>query len=193
MVGDRANAASPQGLSQPTDKSERSGKASYPTLSRYAIDLTKQARQGQLDPVTGHDIEISRTLEILSGDTDHNPVLVGESGSSTSVIAEGLAQRIASGDVPESLRDKRLFSLSLDALAAHAKNSGEFTARLKAVFAEVESSKGRIILFVDQLHQYVGTYAARIASDMLRDSLEHSHLRIVGGTSARSVRPVHCR
>src|SRR6266516_3742844 len=186
MVGDRANAASPHVLLQPTDKSERSAKACYPTLSRYAIDLTKQARQGQLDLVTGHDIEINRTLEILSGDMAHNPVLVGESGSSTSIVAEGLAQRIASGDVPESLRDKRLFSLSLDALAAHTKNSGEFTARLKAVFAEVESSKGRIILFVDQLHQYVGTYAARIASDMLRDSLEHSHLRIVGGTSVEA-------
>ena len=184
LVGDRASAQSSQGASQPADNSARSSEATYPTLSRYATDLTKQAREGRLESVTGHDAEISRTVEILSSDNAHNnPVLLGEAGLGVAEIAQGLAQRIASGDVPESLRDKRLFSLSLDALAANVKNSGEFTARLQEVFAEVEGAKGQVILFVDQLHQFVGTYANQVATDTVRAALEHGQLRIVGATT----------
>ncbi len=183
LVGDRASAQSPQGASQPADNSARPNEATYPTLSRYATDLTRQAREGRLKPVTGREAEISRTVEILSRDAHKNPVLMSEPGPGVAEIAQGLAQRIASGGVPESLRGKRLFSLSLDALAAHAKNSSEFTDRLQAVLTEVENSKGQVILFVDQLHQFIGTFAAPLATDIVKAELEHGQLRIVGATT----------
>jgi len=132
----------------------------------------------------GRNAEISRTIAILSRDIHHNPVLLGEAGPGVAAIAQGLAQRIANGEVPESLSDKRLFSLSLDALAAKAKDSGEFTTRLQAVLAEVESADGQVILFVDQLHQFVGTYAAPIATDAVRAALGRSRMRIVGATTS---------
>ncbi|HVS81225.1 MAG TPA: S8 family serine peptidase [Pyrinomonadaceae bacterium] len=183
LVGDRANAQSSQGASQLADNSARTSEVAYPTLSRYATDLTKQAREGRLESVIGRDAEISRTVGILSRDTHNNAVLIGESGLITTQIAQGLALRIATSDVPESLRDKSLFSLNLDALAFHAKDSSEFTARLQAILAEVERAKGQVILFVDQLHQFVGTFAAPAASDALRAALERRDLRIVGATS----------
>ena len=183
MVADRANAQSSQGASQLVDKSARTSNATYPMLSRYATDLTKQAGEGRLESVIGRDAEISRTVEILSRDTHKNPLLIGEAGLITTQIAQGLALRIATSDVPESLRDKSLFSLNLDALAFHAKDSSEFTARLQAILAEVERAKGQVILFVDQLHQFVGTFAAPASSDALRAALERRDLRIVGAIS----------
>src|SRR5438270_2141225 len=183
LVTDRASAQSapavPPGVNQPV----RTSQATYPELTRYATDLTALAHEGRLDPVTGRTAEIRRTVEILSLDSRNNPVLIGEAGPDVAEIAQGLAQRIADGDVPESLRNKHLFSLSLDALAAKAKNSSEFTVRLQAVLAEVESADGQIILFVDQLHQYVGTYAAPIATDAVRAALGQSRVRIVGATT----------
>src|SRR6266852_5675271 len=144
LVTDRASA-----------QSAPPNQVTYPELARYATDLTELARAGRLEPVMGRNAEISRTISILSRDIHQNPVLIGEAGPGVAAIAQGLALRIATGEVPESLSDKRLFSLSLDALAAQAKNSDEFTARLQAVLAEGESADGQIILFVDQLHQFV--------------------------------------
>ncbi len=184
LVTDRASAQSTPGASQSTEQSAPTNQATYPELARYATDLTELARAGRLEPVMGRNAEISRTIAILSRDSHHNPVLIGEAGLGVAAIAQGLAQRIATGEVPESLSDKRLFSLSLDALAAKAKNSGEFTARLQAVLAEVESADGQIILFVDQLHQFVGTYAAPIATDAIRAALGRNRLRIVGATTS---------
>src|SRR2546421_4188102 len=186
LVTDRASAQSapnvPQGVNQPV----RASQDTYPELTRYATDLTALAHEGRLDPVIGRTAEIRRTVEILSLDSHNNPVLIGEAGPGMAEIAQGLAQRIAAGEVPEGLRNKRLFSLSLDALAAKAKNSSEFTSRLQAVLAEVESADGQVILFVDQLHQYVGTYAEPIATEAMRKALGQGHLRIVGATTSNA-------
>src|SRR6267154_1177236 len=186
LVTDKASAQSAQAGLKGTEQSTPANEATYPTLARYATDLTALARKGRLDPVTGRSAEISRTVNILSRDVHSNPVLIGEPGLGVAEIAQGLAQRIVTGDVPESLRTKRLFSLSLDALAAQAKNSSEFTTRLQAVLAEVEGANGQIILFVDQLHQYVGTYASPIATDAMRTALGKSQLRIVGATTSNA-------
>ncbi|HMJ26419.1 MAG TPA: hypothetical protein VK475_11340, partial [Pyrinomonadaceae bacterium] len=123
LVTDQASAQSAPGAGKPV----RTTEATYPELARYATDLTALARAGRLDPVTGHNAEIRRAISILSQETHNNPVLIGESGPDVAQIAQGLAQRIATGDTPENLQSKRLFSLSLDALAAGAKNSNEFT------------------------------------------------------------------
>ena len=141
LVGDRASAQSTQANSRTADQSASAASATYPELSRYATDLTQQASSGLLQPVVGRDAEINRAIEILSRDSHSNPVVIGEAGPGVAEVAHGLAQRIADGDVPESLRDKRLFSLSIDALVDRAKDSNEITARLQAVLAEVDDAK----------------------------------------------------
>ena len=141
LVGDRAAAQTTQASSRMANRS--AGNPNYPELSRYATDLTEQASSGLLQPVFGRDAEINRALEILSHDTRNNPVVMGEAGPGVAEIAHGLAQRIVSGDVPESLRDKHLFSLSLDALVDHAKDSNEITARLKPSWPKSRTRKAQ--------------------------------------------------
>ena len=158
----------------------------YEALDRYTRDLTKLAQQGKLDPVIGRDDEIRRTIQILSRRTKNNPVLVGEAGVGKTAVVEGIAGRIAGGDVPESLRDKRLLSLDLGALVAGAKYRGEFEERLKAVLKEVASAEGEIILFIDELHTLVGAGAAEGAQDaanMLKPALARGELRCIGATT----------
>jgi len=158
----------------------------YESLEKYGRDLTKVARAGKLDPVIGRDIEIRRALQVLSRRTKNNPVLIGEPGVGKTAIAEGIALRIASGDVPESLRDRQLIQLDLAALVAGAKYRGEFEERLKAVLKEVAAAEGRIILFIDELHTLVGAGKAEGAQDaanMLKPALARGELRCIGATT----------
>jgi ATP-dependent Clp protease ATP-binding subunit ClpB len=160
--------------------------AKYEALERYTRDLTRLAQQGKLDPVIGRDDEIRRTIQILSRRTKNNPVLVGDAGVGKTAIAEGIAQRIAAGDVPESLRDKRICSLDLGALIAGAKYRGEFEERLKAVLKEVAASDGAVIMFIDELHTLVGAGAAEGATDaanLLKPALARGELRCIGATT----------
>ncbi|TPW28735.1 ATP-dependent chaperone ClpB [Pararhizobium mangrovi] len=158
----------------------------YDALKKYARDLTEAARDGKLDPVIGRDDEIRRTIQVLSRRTKNNPVLIGEPGVGKTAIAEGLALRIVNGDVPESLRDKRLMALDLGALIAGAKYRGEFEERLKAVLSEIASANGNIIVFIDEMHTLVGagkTDGAMDASNLLKPALARGELHCVGATT----------
>jgi ATP-dependent Clp protease ATP-binding subunit ClpB len=158
----------------------------YQALKKYARDLTEDARKGKLDPVIGRDDEIRRTIQVLSRRTKNNPVLIGEPGVGKTAIVEGIAQRIVSGDVPETLRNKRLVGLDLGSMLAGAKYRGEFEDRLKAVLKEIENAQGQIILFIDELHTLVGAGAAEgaiDASNMLKPPLARGELRCIGATT----------
>jgi ATP-dependent Clp protease ATP-binding subunit ClpB len=158
----------------------------YEALKKYTRDLTEAAREGKLDPVIGRDEEIRRTTQVLSRRTKNNPVLIGEPGVGKTAIVEGLALRVVNGDVPESLRDKRLLSLDMGALIAGAKFRGEFEERLKAVLEEVSSAAGEIVLFIDEMHTIVGAGAAEgsmDASNMLKPALARGELHCVGATT----------
>src|SRR5262250_3178174 len=158
----------------------------FQALSKYSRDLTELARKGKLDPVIGRDDEIRRTIQVLSRRTKNNPVLIGEPGVGKTAIVEGLAQRIVSGDVPETLKNKRLVALDLGAMLAGAKYRGEFEERLKAVLREIEKAQGQIVVFIDELHTLVGAGSAEgavDASNMLKPALARGELRCVGATT----------
>lgn len=165
---------------------DQSAEETYNSLSKYAINLNERARQGKLDPVIGRDEEIRRVLQILSRRTKNNPMLIGEPGTGKTAIAEGLAQRIVRGDVPENLRSKQIFSLDMGALVAGAKYKGEFEERLKAIVNEVTQSDGEIILFIDEIHTLVGAgkgEGAMDAANILKPALARGELRSIGATT----------
>jgi ATP-dependent Clp protease ATP-binding subunit ClpB len=185
--------ATPQGLNAAINEVRKgrtaqsaSAEDSYDALKKYARDLTAQARAGKLDPVIGRDEEIRRTIQVLARRTKNNPVLIGEPGVGKTAIVEGLALRIANGDVPEGLKHKALMSLDLGALIAGAKYRGEFEERLKAVLQEISAAEGDIILFIDELHTLVGAgkaEGAMDASNMLKPALARGELHCVGATT----------
>src|SRR5947209_6492681 len=188
-----AAGVSPQSLNSAIEQVRKGRKAdspsaeeSYDALKKYARDLTEAARDGKLDPVIGRDEEIRRTIQVLSRRTKNNPVLIGEPGVGKTAIVEGLALRIVNGDVPESLKDKKLLALDLGAMVAGAKYRGEFEERLKAVLQEITAAAGEIIVFIDELHTLVGAgraEGAMDASNMLKPALARGELHCVGATT----------
>ena len=165
---------------------DQSAEDTYNALSKYAINLNERAREGKLDPVIGRDDEIRRVLQILSRRTKNNPMLIGEPGTGKTAIAEGLAQRIVRGDVPENLRTKQIYSLDMGALVAGAKYKGEFEERLKAIVNEVTGADGEIILFIDEIHTLVGAgkgEGAMDAANILKPALARGELRSIGATT----------
>jgi ATP-dependent Clp protease ATP-binding subunit ClpB len=180
-----------QGVRGTQRVTDQNPEAKYQSLEKYAKDLTELARKGKLDPVIGRDEEIRRVIQVLSRRTKNNPVLIGEPGVGKTAIVEGLARRIVSGDVPETLREKRVISLDLGAMLAGAKYRGEFEDRLKAVLKEIEDAQGQIILFIDELHTLVGAGAAEgaiDASNMLKPALARGELRAIGATTLNEYR-----
>jgi ATP-dependent Clp protease ATP-binding subunit ClpC len=160
--------------------------SNYQALDKYSVDLTEAARQGKLDPVIGREEEIQRVMQILNRRTKNNPVIIGEAGVGKTAIAEGLAQKIVAGDVPENLRDKRLLALDMGALVAGSKFRGEFEERLQAVMSEIKQAEGEVILFIDELHQVVGAGGAEGAIDastMMKPALARGELHVVGATT----------
>ncbi len=174
------------GVRGPHRVTDQNAEDKYQALEKYGIDLTERAAEGQLDPVIGRDDEIRRVIQVLSRRTKNNPVLIGEPGVGKTAIVEGLAQRIVSGDIPETLRDRRLISLDIGSMIAGAKYRGEFEDRLKAVLKEITEARGQIIVFIDELHTIVGAGAAEGAVDaanLLKPMLARGELRAVGATT----------
>ena len=171
--------------------SSQDPEGSYQALSKFGRDLTEAAEQGKLDPVIGRDEEIRRVIQILSRRTKNNPVLIGEPGVGKTAIAEGLAQRIVAGDVPEGLKNRRVWSLDIGSLLAGSKYRGEFEERLKAVLTEIRESAGGVVLFIDELHTIVGAGAAEGAVDaanLLKPMLARGELRCIGATTLEEYR-----
>ena len=170
---------------QAGDSAEAEGTSS--ALDQYGVDLTAQAREGKLDPVIGRDTEIRRVIQVLARRTKNNPVLIGEPGVGKTAVVEGLAQRLVAGDVPDSLKGRRLVSLDLASMVAGAKYRGEFEERLKAVLSEIRDAEGQIITFIDELHTVVGAGAtgegAMDAGNMLKPMLARGELRMIGATT----------
>ena len=169
----------------------RSAENMYDALMKYGIDFTERAREGQLDPVIGRDMEIRRCIQILSRRTKNNPCVVGDPGVGKTAIAEGIAQRMIDGDVPDSLKNCKLIGLDLAALVAGATMRGEFEERLKAVLEEVTKSEGEIILFIDELHTIIGAGSAQgsmDASNLLKPALARGQLRCIGATTMNEYR-----
>ena len=175
-----------QELRQGSKVNSQSADDNYQALSKYAINLNEQAREGKLDPVIGRDDEIRRILQILSRRSKNNPILLGAPGTGKTAIVEGLAHRIIRGDVPENLKDKRVFSLDMGALIAGAKYKGEFEERLKSVINEVKASEGNIVLFIDEIHTLVGagkSEGAMDAANILKPALARGEIRCIGATT----------